>query len=264
MAAIRLFTREPKSLKPICYVLVFEQVDIIKQSLTFLCKHTDLIDIVVVENPSSKSKAIASLVKKFGDKGLVKRHYIFDENITGEAYRLVIKNELSELKKRQYIMITDGDLTSKNGRVIAEVLDIMKHNRGVFACGSSLDMSNLPTKTFPDSIHWVPPDKSEQAEYYEAITGGHLLALRVNEFLRCMAWLDKTNQAFVDGNMHTYCYEVIHRHWARTKNTMSYHLTWDLYNNKDHPYTRLKTGKSFADTWHHKKTSTYTLVDFEN
>jgi hypothetical protein len=62
--------------------------------------------------------------------------------------------------------------------------------------------------------------------------------------------------------MHRFCYEVLHKKWARTKRATAYHLTWDLYGDKNHPYTKMKLAKSFKETWYHKDLAGYSVQDF--
>lgn len=257
-----LFKHSAKKTRPICYVLVFDQIDIIKKSLTSLTSLADELDIVVIENPSKNSPEIAKIVDDLARGGRIVRYYRLKSNIAGEAYRLIMETEAKFLRKYRFTIITDGDLAITNRDVIKEIGKILSFNHSVFACGVSLDLINLPIKTFADAINWVPKEKSEFKDYFEGLTGCHLLAFRSKEIMACIRWLNKNNLAFVDDNLHEYCYKVINKSWARTKWSRAYHLTWDLYNDIDHPYTKLKTSKSFTDTWHQRKTSEFSLIDY--
>jgi hypothetical protein len=138
----------------------------------------------------------------------------------------------------------------------------MRKNRDVFACGITLDKSNLPVKSYPEATGWIPPDKSEHPDYYEAFTGGHLMMMRGKEFSEYIYWKNATDTVHIDGTMHNYCYDVLGKKWARTKHSKAYHLTWDLYADKDHPYTRFRAKKSFNDTWGHSERADFTLKEF--
>lgn len=244
-----------------CYVLVFDQVEIIQKSLDFLTKYADRLDLIIIENPSSNTPKIKKIIDRFGKKGLIKKYYLYDENITNNAMSSLLKQDLEKLKKTKYFMITDGDITCDDPAWLDEELRIMKHPE-VFSCGVTLDKSNLPLKTFPNAKDWIPPDHQEYPDYYEVITGSHLQMVRGKEFYDFVAWQEKTNAHIVDGTMHEYCYKILGRRWARTKNAVAYHWTWDLYADKNHPYTKLKTDKSFKDTWHHKRQSGYKLTEY--
>ncbi len=245
----------------LCYVLVFDQVEIIRKSLTFLSEHANALEIIVIENPSPNSAEIGKIVSKLGEAGKVARHYLFSTNITGRAYDMVIQHEAERVSKARFVMITDGDLTCSEPDWLDEEMAILK-NSEVFACGVSLDMSNLPIKAFPSSVNWIPKDISTQPSYFEALTGGHLLLLRGRDLSGFMDWKQRNNRHFLDSDMHDYCYKVLSKRWARTKRSTAYHWTWDLYQDTNHPYTALKTNKSFDDTWRHNQSAEYSLTVF--
>lgn len=245
-----------------CYVLVFDQIEIIRKTLDFLTKHADRLDIVILENPSKNSTEIKGIISTFGQQKLIRRHYIFDKNITGSAFTAAITRERYKIKKNEYVIITDGDITSKDAGWLDEEISILDKNRDVFACGISLDMSNLPLTNFPEATDWIPADKCSQEDYYEVYTGAHLLILRSKELIQFMHWKVKQDLPFVDGILHRYCTEEVSKKWARTKTAKGYHLTWDLYFDMDHPYTKFKMSKTFQKTWYHDRTSPYTLIEY--
>jgi 2-C-methyl-D-erythritol 4-phosphate cytidylyltransferase len=74
-----------------CYTLIFDQVDIIKRSLEFLSQYVDKIDLIIVENPSANTPEIKKVVDEYGAKGLIKRHYLMDENLTGNALAVAME-----------------------------------------------------------------------------------------------------------------------------------------------------------------------------
>ena len=243
-------------------MLVFDQVDIIKKCLRFLTEYSDRFDLVIIENPSPNTPHIQRFIKSLGKKGLIKRSYLFDQNITSNAMVTVLDLEKEAIKKSAYTIITDGDLVSNDKDWLSEEVGILKRNKDVFACGISLDMSNLPLKTYPESSGWIPPDIKETPQYYEAQTGGHLLMLRGKDFSNYIDWKNENNVNHIDGEMHKYCYSTLNKKWARTKKSTAYHLTWDLYADKNHPYTKFRAKKSFEDTWNHAQEAKHTLENF--
>jgi hypothetical protein len=216
----------------------------------------------VIENKSKNTPEIESMVKEFGKLGRIERYYQFSENITGNAYDIVINNELDRIRKSELVLITDGDLISNSKEWLSEEIHILSWNKEVFACGITLDTVNLPLEAFPESEQWIHKDIAEHEDYFEVRTGGHLLLLRSKDFHKFMLWKNAKNLNFVDGVMHRYCYDEVKMTWARTKYAKAYHLTWDLYSDRNHPYTKLKTSKSFHETWYHMRKASYKLTEF--
>lgn len=245
-----------------CYVLVFDQVEIIKKSLRFLAAYSNDLDLIVIENPSPNTPKIRKLVDKLGREGVVKRYYLFEENITGNAYGEVLDAERKTIEKSPYVMITDGDLTSSDTGWLEEERRVLAKYHDVFACGVTMDTVNLPLKAFPSAKDWIPADMHEHEQYFEAFTGVHLLLFRGSELAGFLRWRHEKDLSFVDVNMHKYCYEVLHKKWARTKHSKLYHLTWDLYQDRSHKYTKFKTSKDFDAMWHHGAQAGYTLYKY--
>jgi hypothetical protein len=248
--------------KILCYVLIFDQVDIIKKSLNFLTKYSDRLDLVIIENPSDNTPEIKKYIKGLGEKRLIKRYYLFEENITSNAVVRVLDEEIGYIAKSLYTIITDGDLTSDDKDWLDEEINILKRNKEVFACGITLDKSNLPIKAFPEAKGWIPPDVSEQPNYYEAATGGHLMMLRGKDFAKYINWKNENKILHIDDEMRKYCYDTLHKKWARTKKSKAYHLTWDLYADKNHPYTKFRSKKTFKETWNHSQKASYDLSEY--
>ncbi|HEY5442687.1 MAG TPA: hypothetical protein VIJ68_04055 [Candidatus Saccharimonadales bacterium] len=255
---MRLLKRKSSKKIP-CYVLVYDQVAIIKKTLAFLVTYADRLDIVIIENPSDNTPAISKLINSYGEKGLISRYYLFDSNITSTAFGTAINAELQTVKKAPFVLVTDGDLVVESEKWLDEEIAILKRNPEVFACGVSLDKSNLPLAAFPEAKDWVPPDIKSHPTFFEALTGCHLLLFRGRQFSDFMKWKNENNHNFVDGTMHHYCYEILGKKWSRTKHAEAYHLTWDLYQDKKNAYTKLKTKQSFKETWYHNRQSEYTL-----
>lgn len=245
--------------KILCYVLIFDQVDIIKRSLDSLINLSDKLDIVVIENPSKNTPKIKKIIKNYSSQGLIKRYYLFEKNITSRAYDIILEHEQEEIKNYKYVVITDGDVTSTD-EWIKEEKRALVFNPSLFCIGITFDMSNLPLNTFPDAAGWIPPDISKGGiAYREALTGMHFVMFRSSGLLNFLKYKIKKDINFIDGNIKEYVYETLHKKWGRTKKSRGIHLTWDLYQDLNHPYTKLKTSKSFKDTWYHKRSSKFTV-----
>jgi hypothetical protein len=224
--------------------------------------YSDQLDIVVIENPSASTPKIKKIVDRYGKEGKIKRYYLFKENIAANVFSIVLENERSLVKKHKLVMITDGDLTCDDDNWINEEKYVLKNNPNVFTVGMSLGMSNLPLKAFPDAHSWFPKDVSIEEDYVQNITGLYMLLFRNQDLLKFMDWFKTEKRPFVDGTLHQYCYDIIKRQWARTKKAESYHLTWDLYKDRNNAYTKMKTSKTHQETWFHLKKSGYKLKEY--
>lgn len=223
-----------------CVTMVFHELDVIKKHLESLTKLSDRLEIYVVENYSPNSNLIAEHVHGLLDTGLVKAQYIFSKNVANNAIETILRSGHIP-RNNPYILITDGDLTA-DPTFLDEQLDIIQRTSAQ-VCAVDLDTSNLPLKTFPESINWHPK---------KGFTGGHLLLMRkwvLDGFL-------STGEKFLDVNLHKY---VTKKFWARTKINKAHHLTWDLYADLNHPYTKLKLSKTWDETWNASDTCDYTV-----
>lgn len=245
-------TDNPVKNKIPCILLIYYNFEIIKKSIECLLKHKETLDLIIVENKSSfTDSAIKPFVIDLIKKQEANKYFLFDKNISNNALELVFDSREINTEGSNYIMLTDGDLTVESGDWLAEELFILEKNPDVFCCAISLDTSNLPLKTFPDAIHWIPPDIKIEDSYIEAFTGVHLLVFRTQEFKNFLQWRKENNVKFVDSVLHEYCYKVAHKKWAKTKKHLAKHLTWDIYNDLQHSYTKLKTSKTLEQIWNH-------------
>lgn len=252
-----------KKQKVLCYVLIFDQFDVIKRSLDFLTRYSSDIDIVVIENPSPNSGDIGAYINSLGKQQLIKRHYVMQQNIAANAFAMIIEHERTSIASQRFVILTDGDVVSKQPNWLKEEISIMKKHASIFACGVTLELSNLPLKTYPNAREeWIPTDIAVHKDYAEVTTGIHLLMFRGRQLLDFQDWKDKNSLNFVDGNMHRYCYDERKQKWARTKTSTAYHITWDLYNDPEHPYAKLKKTKSFDEIWHNNLRSEYSVTDY--
>jgi hypothetical protein len=181
---------------------------------------------------------------------------LFDHNISNNAIPIVYKHSIVDLSSK-YILVTDGDLVPQDGWH-EEQCNILERCSEVFACAIGLSDANLPITTFPEAKSWVPPPSRETDLYREADTGHHLVLMRTTDFVGYMNHATKHGTKYVDTEMHRYCRSNGKR-WVTTKNTKAIHLTWNSYNNLEHPYTKLKLSKSLVEHWNHSKSSDFTV-----
>ena len=76
------------------------------------------------------------------------------------------------------------------------------------------------------------------------------------EYLKLKRW------KFVDRDLHKYCHDVRGMQWARTKRALFRHLTWDSYQDLNHPYTRFKLSVPLDELWYHDRQAAY--IEIEN
>lgn len=235
------------------FILVYQELNIIKKCIESIIGD-ERLEIYVIENKSKNSKEIRKYLLCQLRKGNIKACYFFRDNISNNAYDIILDQKKHIYRKSKYLIISDGDLKVDSKGWLDEEISILKDNK-VFACGVSLDMSNLPIKSFPESIDWIPPVIKETNKYYISNTGIHLLMIRTNKFIEAQNILKSKRLKFLDSNFHSIA-ESKNMYWTRTKMSTAKHLTWDLYKNKKHNYTRHKI-KNQESIWNHDRVSKY-------
>lgn len=248
-----------------CYVVVFDELSVIKPSIEFLVKYNDRIEIVVIENTSGNTPNISAYINKLGKEGKLDRYYRFHNNIAGRAFDEVLSEEKKLINRSPYVILTDGDLSSDDTNWLDEEISVLKNNSDVFVCATDLDLSNLPTENFPIAQEWVPEPSLITSDYLEGVTGIHLLSFRGKELCDFLDWKqNNSTDRFHDSLLHNYCYSVLGKKWARTKNAKAYHHTWDLYKDLSHPYTKFKTSDIVNSIRQNSMSldASYTLIDF--
>ncbi|QDU92539.1 glycosyltransferase family A protein [Lignipirellula cremea] len=228
---------QPAAARIPCVVIVFFDEDTVRQALDALVRLSHRLEIHVVENWSPQTAtAIRPYVESLLREGKIHAYYLFEENISNNALLTVLEHGHVPLD-RDYILITDGDLVPDSDDWLEEELAVLQAHPEVFACGIRLDLANMPLKTFPDmQFSWSPVDRGD---YLEALTGGHHLLLRGPDFQAFMNYRRRKNLRFVDSVMHQYAARQ-RRRWAATRDSSAVHLTWDMYADLEHPYTKLK------------------------
>ena len=236
-----------------CYVLAFHDAPTIAASLDWLANWRDRLELIVLENPSEATETlIRPDLEARLRRGQIDRYLLFDENISNNAFEVALLLDGERWQAAPHVLLTDGDLVGSGGW-LDEQVDLLDRRPEVFAVGISLDMENLPLAQFPEAGGWVPPPRAEHDDHVEGLTGIHLLMLRGADLAAYMRYQAANRLRFVDSTMHHFAYRVLDRRWARTKGASARHLTWDLYAQPDHPYARMKAGKTLREHWHHTR-----------
>lgn len=239
----------PKKKIP-CFVFIYHQIDFIKQTLDFLLDYTEEIEIYIVENKSiNTEKIIRPYISNLVNSGQVKKYFLFETNITNNAMEMVLESPEVNLNNSEYVLLTDADLVPNNKDWLQEEISILRNNFEVFCCGINLDLSNLPVDVIPKAVNWYPPAKATYDDYIEGVTGHHFVLMRTGELKSFLDYMHKSNLKYRDSEMHRYCYHVLNKKWARTKQTQARHLKWDVVKVSAHPYLQRK--QLVKDIWNH-------------
>ncbi|AKI79872.1 hypothetical protein [Niemeyer virus] len=245
-----------------CFVLIYEQVDIIKKCLSFLIKYSDRLNIIIVENYSSNTQTIIKpyVIDLINNK-LIWKYYLFEKNIYNVAIHISINHAIKtylDPNEYPYVYVTDGDLTIEDTNWIDEQLSILDKCPNAFVCGCLLDYSNLPTKTIPDSVGWIQK-YTDHGDYNVGITGTVFNLYRTPVLIETMKYLNDNGLKYLDYHLHHY-YEIKNMIWTCTKKAKSYHLTWDLYSDLENPYTIYKL-HNYKTMWFNNTEASYQLFE---
>lgn len=235
-----------------CVVIIYYDYDTIKKCINFLLKDNDKLDIIVLENHSINTEnQIKPYILDLLNKGAICKYALFEENISNNAIEKFFRSGILDLSKNSFLILTDGDVVVDNGDWLSEELHILNNNPDVFVCAVTLKTDNLPIKSFPQSIKWYRPAGKTYGDYEEVPTGAQLLFIRSEGFDGFLQYIKQNNIKIRDMTIRDYCYRVLGKKWVRTKNNKAIHLTWDLYQDLDNPYTKLKLSKTLSEHWNH-------------
>ncbi|SHN72988.1 class I SAM-dependent methyltransferase [Desulfovibrio litoralis] len=243
-----------------CVVLVFFDFEIIKKSLDFVTQYSDRLAITVVENCSQNT---ATKIKPYIEQLLkahkIERYILFDENISSNAFDVVVDQKLFYDTQSPYLMVTDGDLTIEDKNWLDEQVAIIEQNPEVFAVGLELDLVNLPQVSGAET--WVPAATPIQDKNYNlGDTGFWFVLSRKAAFLKaCNVILHENKLRFLDSIFCDYSREQ-EKKWVRTKKAKAYHLTWDVYKTPGHSYRKIRESKKDPlELFIHNRYCNYTI-----
>ncbi|CUI15909.1 hypothetical protein PNK_0272 [Candidatus Protochlamydia naegleriophila] len=245
-----------------CFVLIYSESNLIKNALNNLVQNKDL-DIYVIENKSLQSSENQLFCLDLLHRQLITNYILFDENISNNAFEVMIKRYKERIKVAEYVLVTDGDLTVQDANWLSEEVEILNKHPEVFVCGVKLSLQNLPLKAFPESKSWVPEPTNTHEAYTEQLSGIHLTLWRSKEFIALFEWMQSHGKPFLDGVIHQYCAERGMK-WAVTRQAEAVHLTWDIYADLEHPYVKAKLSKPLHKVFNHNNYCAYTVYRVEN
>lgn len=247
-----------------CIIWTFYNFDIIRRTIEFLIQENKF-EIYVIENNSPFTKnLIQPYLLKLLHENKISKYIYFHNNISNNAIELFFDNKIIKETSSEYILITDGDLIVQKIEGIENWLDeelkIIKSRQDVLSCGINLSLHNVPLN---DDYRLTVPDTDGiiHEDCVEFDTGIHLLLIKKKTFEQYLEWRRKTNSIFIDQTLRYFIKSELGKKWVVTKNNHAYHLTWDLYQIPDHPYTIFKSNNEFNKIWKHKDYSFFTIYD---
>lgn len=225
-----------------CFVLIFFNFDHVVETLEFLCKKSDKLDIYVIENPSSytDSKIKPYLLELLRAKKITK-YFLMDDNILVNAFEVIFKSNTPLWGTHPYILFTEGDVSCPTDTWLEEKITVLEENPHIGLVGSNLSKHNLPLKSFPASANWVPRPISEYPKYnIEHQTGLQVILIRNTVLSRFIAFMEKKKINFGDTGLHVFLRTIPNAAWASSKPSEITHLAWSLYQDLDNEYTKLR------------------------
>jgi len=211
-------------------------------------------DFYVVENKSNVD--ISEKILKYVENKKIKSYALFEQNIYDNAPRLFFMDGNVKFTDYKYVVYTDGDLVPDKGW-LDECKKTLDNNKDLFVIATSLYMDNLPIKSFPEAVNWIPPNVIDQGDYLETRTGCSFMTFRSEDFEK---YVEHNSFLILDTNIHNYA-KSIGKKSGRTKTTKSKHLTWDYYQDRNHPYTQERL--SNTKIWGENKTCPYKVFKGE-
>lgn len=204
-----------------CYVTVFFDFENTKKALDYITRYNDKLDIIVLENKSENTETqIKPYISNLLDENKIEKYFLFEKNIAANALKLAFIHDIDYIMKHDKLMFHDGDLLFDNDNWLEEEVSILEENPEVFAVGAQLDMSNLPSpKVCPGSENWIPKGiEHEDKNYIEGLTGNWFMLFKMIDVVPVLLDIVKNDYPFIDGTLHQYCYRLLNKRWARTKN----------------------------------------------
>src|SRR5437588_122805 len=108
-----------------CLVLAYYDHEHFFRSLDCLRRQAPPFEIVVVENRSPCTQTFFEpRLSKMVAKGEISKYVLFDKNICGNAFEVVLDVDLIDIDGSDYTLVTDGDLDILNDGWLDEELHI--------------------------------------------------------------------------------------------------------------------------------------------
>jgi len=233
----------------ICY-----HVEAIKASLETLLKQPQLVgEINVIENPSVNTEEIKPYILDLMKKGFIKKYILTDRNVTHHATKMVLTDNLIDIVKTEYILITNGNISCKDSSWLDKEINLLEKYPKLFMCAVPISLENMPE----GQENCLLPMHGTTEDYDYGFTGKHMLFFRSKEFKDVM---DETLEDghFRDADIHKYL--VKHGKTCAVLFEPQFHRhTWDLYKDPNNEYVQKKEKYTLEELWAHDEYCGYTV-----
>jgi predicted SAM-dependent methyltransferase len=243
--------------------IVYFNQELVKTHVDFLTSVSDKADVIVLENPSDSTSEISKYCIDLVQQNKLYKYLLFDQNIGMNTFETLFNSSVINIDDYSYIIITDGDLVVKNNNWLDEQTHILDKYPDTYACGVKMSMENLPSiKIHPNVNKWYPRSSKIGTDYEDGETGLHLLMYKNDVLKQFLDFIRSNCLTLMDTTMHGFCNGYLHKQWKRTKKSECHHLTWDLYNDVNDKYLKIKTTQSREDLWYHGKYCNYIVYEY--
>ncbi|MBT3298732.1 hypothetical protein HN385_07410 [archaeon] len=242
--------------------IVYFNEELVKTHIDFLTSISDKADVIVLENPSDKTPEISEYCKDLVKQNKLYKYLLFDQNIGMNTFETLFNSSVVNINDYPYVIITDGDLIVEKSGWLEEQMYILDKYPDTYACGVKMSMENLPSiKLHPDANKWYPKSSKITKDYEDGETGLNFLMYKTLVLKQFLDFIRDEKLTLMDTTMHVHCNHITRLQWRRTRNSECYHLTWDLYKDLKHEYTKLKTTKTREEMWFHGNYCDYSVYE---
>lgn len=241
-----------------CIVLVYENLNVIFESISFMIKYNDRMDIHVIENRSSTSSMTSPYFQALVSGGQINSYILFNGNVTNNAYDVILRDH-DELFGNEFTIVSDGDVVADEGW-LDESIAILRKHQDVFCCSVRMktDGWNEKVKAGYDAL-----PRKQHSDYIESPSGIWLCAFRSDELRAVTRALRDSSLRFRDAYLHAYSSKIMGKKWVTTIRASAQELNRSLYS--DSGYINRKN-KNISDNYsgdHYKFWGHDDLTDYK-
>jgi hypothetical protein len=241
-----------------CVVLIYDNLEIIKRSISSLQRYYDYLDIHIIENPSKytpnySKPAMLSLLHD----GIIKSYSLFEDNITNNAIESFLTVDPCKVWDSDKIMITDGDVVA-DGDWLEKQIYILDKYKDVFCC--SVEMS---LEGWSEGLKQrFGKEKNKTEDYLERSSGIWLCLFRTDELKKAFEIFQDNRFRFRDGPLMRFVTEYWRKKWVVARGPMARELTRSGYSNPgyyEEKHEKIQYHGTIVDFWNHNDFSDFTV-----
>ena len=225
-------------IKIACAFLAFRNLDVIKMSLESIIAESENceyeIDIYVIENHSEFTEGeispyLDSLIKTKKIHGYAK----LNENVTNNAYHLLIDCNLIDADQYTHIIFSDGDIFVPKG-TIKEQLNILNTCPETIACGVSVDYENWTLSSKLDQAKELKKKRDHALTLnkpYVVVPSGFWFAMfKTSDYRKIYNILNMNGLRVHDGIIQRLARHLYRREWVQTRLSVGRELHREVVN----------------------------------